>query len=257
VPQPSIVLQAGDVVVVSGRRDVLVETLGNAASSEIEDRELLDIPVASYDIYVTSKAVIGHTLQDVAKKVGEVRSVFLRDIVRGGVSIPIAPNTTIERGDVLRVTGTEPAVLRAKDRLGTVVVGYANSVRPIFGRIPDAAASFMIALGLAAFVAMIGIGAGPHFVDALRDAGIGLFLGGVIVTMVPLFFGLYFGRYVLKLNPLLLLGGIAGAQTMTAAMAAVQERSRSSVAVLGYSGTVALGHILLTTWGTVIVRLVA
>jgi putative transport protein len=75
--------------------------------------------------------------------------------------------------------------------------------------------------------------------------------------MAPLFVGLYFGRYVLKLNPVLLLGGLAGAQTMTAALAAVQERSGSSVAVLGYSGTVALAHILLTTWGTVIVRLMA
>jgi hypothetical protein len=28
------------------------------------------------------------------------------------------------------------------------------------------------------------------------------------------------------------------------------------VPVLGYSGTVAIGHILLTTWGTIIVRLV-
>ena len=62
---------------------------------------------------------------------------------------------------------------------------------------------------------------------------------------------------MLKFNPLLLLGGLAGAQTMTAGLAAVQDRSGSLVAVLGYSGTVAIGHILLTTWGTVIVWLVA
>jgi len=114
----------------------------------------------------------------------------------------------------------------------------------------------MISLGLAAFIAMIGLGAGPHFLGALREAGVGLFFGGIVVTIVPPLFGLYFGRYVLKLNPLLLLGGIAGAQTMTAGMAALQERSRSTVPVLGYSGTVAIGHILLTTWGTVIIHLV-
>ena len=92
----------------------------------------------------------------------------------------------------------------------------------------------MNALGLAGFVAMIGLGAGPHFVDALREAGVGLFFGGMVVTTVPLVVGLYFGRYVLRLDPLLLLGGIAGALTMTAGMAGVQERSGSSVAVLGY-----------------------
>jgi putative transport protein len=104
---------------------------------------------------------------------------------------------------------------------------------------------------------MVGIGAGPHFIEALEQSGAGLLLGGVVVTLVPMIVGLYFGRYVLKLDPVLLLGGLAGAQTMTAAMAAVQDRSGSPVAVLGYSGTVAIGHILLTTWGTVIVHLVA
>ena len=64
------------------------------------------------------------------------------------------------------------------------------------------------------------------------------------------------GRYVLKLDPLLL-GGLAGAQTMTAALAAGQEKSGSPVAVLGYSGSVAFGHILLTTWGTIIVWLMS
>ena len=59
----------------------------------------------------------------------------------------------------------------------------------------------------------------------------------------------------MKLNPVLLLGGLAGAQTMIAGVAAVQEKSDSAVATLGYSYTAAFGHILLTTWGTVIVSL--
>ena len=115
----------------------------------------------------------------------------------------------------------------------------------------------MSSIGLAGFIAMIGLSAGPHFLQALRESGVGLFFGGMAVTLAPLVTGLYFGRYVLRLNPLLMLGGIAGALTMTAGLAAVQERSGSSVAVLGYSGTVAIGHILLTTWGTVIVWLIA
>jgi putative transport protein len=74
---------------------------------------------------------------------------------------------------------------------------------------------------------------------------------------MPLLTGLLFGRYVLKLNPVLLLGGLAGAQTMTAGLAAVQEKAESPVAVLGYSGTVAFGHILLTTCGTLIIALLS
>jgi putative transport protein len=80
-------------------------------------------------------------------------------------------------------------------------------VRPLFGRIPEGAVSLMTSLGLASFVAMVGIGAGPHFMGALREAGVSLFLGGVVVTLVPMFVGLYVGRYILKLNPVLLPAG--------------------------------------------------
>ena len=62
---------------------------------------------------------------------------------------------------------------------------------------------------------------------------------------------------MLRIEPLLLLGAIAGAQTFTPGLAAVQEKSGSPIAVLGYSGAVAVAHVLLTTFGTVIVLLVA
>jgi putative transport protein len=138
-----------------------------------------------------------------------------------------------------------------------LVVGWMRSVRPWFGRIPDAAILFMRSMGLAAFVAMIGLKAGPIFIQAVREYGYILFLGGMVVTTVPLIAGIFFGRYVLKLNPVLLLGGIAGAQTMIAGVAAVQEKSDSAVATLGYSYTAAFGHILLTTWGTIMVSLMS
>ncbi|HEY1327871.1 MAG TPA: TrkA C-terminal domain-containing protein, partial [Casimicrobiaceae bacterium] len=298
-------IEAGDVVALAARREVLTDIVGSGGAHEVDDRVTLDVPMATYDVFVTSKAVVGKTLAEIAASDLSLRSVFLRAVVRTGQNIPVAPGTVIERGDIVRLTGPEHAVLRAANEIGKTVfpsdttdfvalalgivagaifgalfviplgalriplgtsvgtliagllVGYAHSLRPTFARIPDGAVSLMIALGLAAFVAMIGLGAGPHFIEALHEAGLGLFLGGIVVTSVPLLVGLYVGRYVLKLDAVLLLGGIAGALTMTAGMAGVQERSGSPVAVLGYSGTVAIGHILLTTWGTVIVHLVA
>ena len=298
-------VQAGDVVALSGRRDVLTDVIGKSSAEEIDDRALLDVPSASYDVFVTSDVIVDRTLDEIARAELPLRSVFLRSIRRGDQSIPVAPGTTIERGDVLRLSGPETAVTMAAAAIGDVVyptdqtdfitlslgivvgaligaliivpvgalrialgtsvgtliagliVGYLHSRRPLFGRIPDGAIALMMSLGLSAFVAMIGLGAGPHFVDALREAGFRLFFGGMVVTSVPLVVGLYFGRYVLKLDPVLLLGGISGALTMAAGFAAVQERSGSPVAVLGYSATVAIGHILLTTWGAVVVALVS
>jgi putative transport protein len=169
-------------------------------------------------------------------------SIFLGVLVGAIVTIPIGS---------MRITlGTSVGTL-----LAGVAVGWLRSTKPWFGRVPDAAIHFMKSIGLAAFVAMVGLKAGPVFIHAVREYGYVLFLGGIVVTLTPLLTGLYLGRHVLKLNPILLLGGLAGAQTMIAGVAAVQEKADSTVATLGYSYTVALGHILLTTWGTVIVSL--
>jgi putative transport protein len=138
-----------------------------------------------------------------------------------------------------------------------LIVGHLRTQHPLFGRIPEGAVALMTALGLAAFVALTGLQAGPHFLPALQDSGIGLLLGGVFVTLVPLLVGLFFGRYVLGMNPILLLGGLAGALTMTAGMAAVQAKSESPVAVLGYTPAYPIANILLTLWGSLIVVLMA
>jgi len=80
---------------------------------------------------------------------------------------------------------------------------------------------------------------------------------GLVVTLVPLPTGILFRRFVLRLDAVQLWGGIAGAQTMIAVPAAVQEESDIPIATLGYSYTVAIGHILLTIWGSIIAFLLA
>ncbi len=59
------------------------------------------------------------------------------------------------------------------------------------------------------------------------------------------------------MHPVILLGAIAGAQTYTGGLAAVQEKSDSRVAILGYTVPYATSNILLTFFGSVIVLLMA
>ena len=115
----------------------------------------------------------------------------------------------------------------------------------------------MTSLGLAAFVGLTGIHAGPIFLSALGEAGLGLLFGGMVVTLAPQIVGLAFGHFVLRMSPILLLGALTGAQTVTAAMAALQERSGSPVAVLGYAPAYPVANILLTTWGSLVVLMMA
>jgi putative transport protein len=99
------VLLEGDVVAVAGARDVLVNVLG-ANAVEVDDPELLNVPAGGVDVYVTNKAVDGKTLIELAKS-PNARGVFLRKITRGATAttIPILPNTTVHRGDILTVVG--------------------------------------------------------------------------------------------------------------------------------------------------------
>jgi putative transport protein len=139
--------------------------------------------------------------------------------------------------------------------LAGLFFGWLRTERPTMGDIPQPALDFMINFGLAAFVAGAGLQAGPDFVHAVKELGIGIVLAGMVVTVVPLLAALLIGRYVLKMNPLLLLGALAGAQTFTAALAAVQEKAGSRIPVLGYTVPYATSNILLTTCGAVVVVL--
>ncbi|WFU30054.1 aspartate-alanine antiporter [Bradyrhizobium brasilense] len=112
------VIHAGDVVAVAGRRDVLVQLIGEQAE-EVDDRELLAVPIEGVDVYVTSKDVDGKTLEELAKAPG-ARGVFLRRIVRGAIAteIPILPNTKINRGDIVTLVGRTADVAATTRMLG-------------------------------------------------------------------------------------------------------------------------------------------
>jgi len=139
---PETVLQSDDVVAVSGRREVLVTLLGTA--EEVEDRELLDIPVEAVDVLITSKALNDKELVEVAT-MPETRGVYLNSIRRGAmaVNIPVMPKTKLNRGDILRVAGTKSSVERFVSAFGyadkpqtvtdMVLVGFAILIGGLIG----------------------------------------------------------------------------------------------------------------------------
>jgi len=136
-----------------------------------------------------------------------------------------------------------------------LVFGWLRSVYPTFGRIPEPALWIFDTVGLAVFIGIVGLTAGPTFVAGLRETGPSLLVVGLIVSIVPHLLSLLFGYHVLKMNPVILLGACAGAGTITAALRAIQDESQSKLPVLGYTVPYAIGNILLTAWGPVIVVL--
>jgi putative transport protein len=136
-----------------------------------------------------------------------------------------------------------------------LVFGWLRSKHPTFGRIPEPALWVMNNVGLNMFIAIVGITAGPGFVEGFKEVGWSLFVVGAVATSIPLIIGLLIGRYVFKFHPALNLGCNAGARTTTAALGAIQDAVESKTPALGYTVTYAVGNTLLIIWGVVIVLL--
>jgi putative transport protein len=141
-----------------------------------------------------------------------------------------------------------------------LVAGWARGRYPVFGAIPEPAQRLLMDIGLIVFIAVVGMHAGPHAVEAYHASGgaffASIFAAGVIVTVVPLAVGTITARYVLKMSPLMTLGGLAGAQTCTPGLNALREASDSNIGSLAYTVPYAIGNILLTVWGPVVVAIV-
>ena len=302
---PGLTLQRGDRIVVSGQRAAFVDA-ERGIGPEVDDPELLSIPVATAAAVVTSRELPGQRLAELGRH-PQARGVYLQSVRRGPELIPKEPGTVIERGDILQIVGAPDDVARTANYIGFVerdlaatdltflaggiclgmllglarinvggialglgtsgsilvvglLAGWARSRYPVFGSIPEPAQRLLMDIGLIVFIAIVGMHAGPHAVDAYLTGGgayfANIFVAGIIVTIVPLAAGTIAAHYVLKMSPLMTLGGLAGAQTCTPGLNALREVSDSNIGSLGYTVPYAIGNILLTIWGPIVVAVV-
>jgi putative transport protein len=112
-------------------------------------------------------------------------------------------------------------------------------------------------VGLSVFMACVGLAAGPSFFSGLPKSGISLVFVGLVVAILPHTAGILFGRYVLRMNPVIVLGACSGAGTVTAALRAIQEQADSELPALGYTVPYAIGNIVLTAWGPILVAMMS
>src|SRR4029079_5604600 len=98
------------------------------------------------------------------------------------------------------------------------IFGWLRAVHPTFGRIPGSAMWIFDTVGLTVFMACVGLAAGPSFFSGLQKSGGRLVFLRLIIAILPHAVSILFGRYVLKMNPVIVLGACCGAGTITAAL---------------------------------------
>lgn len=297
---PGQLLQKGDEVVLSGRREFAIGE-EDWIGEEVIDPQLLDFPVEVLPVMIHKKPYANRKLEFIRKQ-PFMHGVSVRRIKRAGIDIPVFAQTMVDSGDTLELVGLKKEVETAAKQLGYIdrptnatdmvfvgigiliggvigalaihiggvpislstsggaliaglVFGWLRSKHPTFGQIPESSLWVLNNVGLNMFIAVVGISAGPSFIQGLKEVGPMLFIIGILATSLPLLLGLILARYVFHFHPALALGCTAGARTTTAALGAIQEAVDSETPSLGYTVTYAVGNTLLIIWGVVIILL--
>ena len=297
---PGQLLQKGDEVVLSGRREFAIGE-EDWIGEEVIDPQLLDFPVEVLPVMIHKKPYANRKLEFIRKQ-PFMHGVSVRRIKRAGIDIPVFAQTMVDSGDTLELVGLKKEVETAAKQLGYIdrptnatdmvfvgigiliggvigalaihiggvpislstsggaliaglVFGWLRSKHPTFGQIPESSLWVLNNVGLNMFIAVVGISAGPSFIQGLKEVGPMLFIIGILATSLPLLLGLILARYVFHFHPALALGCTAGARTTTAALGAIQEAVDSETPSLGYTVTYAVGNTLRIIWGVVIVLL--
>jgi putative transport protein len=196
------------------------------------------------------------SVEAVAKRLGRIReSNYKSDIAVHTLGMVL--------GSLLGLLSTHIGMIPVELGIGggvlvaALVIGWYNSRHPEIGALPPAAQWAFSEFGLTAFGAVVGLLAGPAAFAAMKEQGLALLLSGAVVTIVPPLVALYFGRYVLRLHPMILFGALAGAQTEAASMNKIIEQSGSNTPVIGFTVCYAISNVLLAVCGPIIVFVVA
>ncbi|WP_256354709.1 aspartate-alanine antiporter [Variovorax sp. dw_308] len=137
--------------------------------------------------------------------------------------------------------------------LSGLVFGWYQARHPSRLSVPDDALALLKDIGLATFIACVGLASGPQALELIRKYGVSLPLMGVTIAVVPAFASLIVGRYLLKFEAPVLLGAIAGQQCSTPALSAIQTAAGNTTPLLGYTITYAISNVILPLMGPLIV----
>ena len=129
-----------------------------------------------------------------------------------------------------------------------LVFGHFGRIGSLSLEIPTATVKALKELGLMLFLIGAGVDGGVSLVSAGGDdASIVAwgFIGGVVITIVPMVVGFFLGKYVLKLPLLANLGSITGGMTSTPALGTLISTAETDDVAGAYASTYPIALVLI------------
>ena len=126
--------------------------------------------------------------------------------------------------------------------------------------IPVTVTSFLQSFGLTLFVGTVGLQSAQAFTSAIKSLGIGVLFIGAMISIIPHLLTLFFGRYVLKMEPLALIGAMTGSGTIAAAMNEISQKAGpegGAYYAAAFTPAFVVGNIGITLLGPIFVALLS
>lgn len=126
--------------------------------------------------------------------------------------------------------------------------------------IPVTVTSFLQSFGLTLFVGTVGLQSAQAFTSAIKSLGIGVLFIGAMISIMPHLLTLFFGRYILKMEPLALIGALTGSGTIAAAMNEISQKAGpegGAYYAAAFTPAFVVGNIGITLLGPVFVALLS
>lgn len=298
---PTTVLEAGDVVLVVGRRAGVV-AIAAQLGTELQSSPDMDV-VVQRDVALDNPAFVGRRVAEVRQAASQAlrHGVYVVGVKRAGRPLALEPDTIIEAGDLVTLYGTPDDIQRVAQQVGSLVVpsdktdfvfhgfglavglliglvvvrlgaipltlgsgggaliaglvfGWYRSRHLTRGNLPLPASTLLRDLGLAGFVAVVGLQSGRQAVETIATQGLSIFLIGVVVCVVPIVITILVGRYLLRYDNLALFAGaVAGARSANPAFGEVLDKAGNSIPTVPFAVTYALANVFLTLLGPLVV----
>lgn len=297
-----LVLQAGDIVLIVGRR-AGVMNLAPKLGPELQSSEGMDVIMVTRDVVISHPDFIHRTVAEIIAATAEDlrHGIYVVEVKRAGKPLVLQQDTIIEAGDVATIYGTSDDVDRVARHVGVVIVpsdktdfvfhglglavglliglavvrigsvpltlgsgggallsglafGWYRTRNLAIGNMPTAASTLLRDLGLAGFVAVVGLQSGLQAVSTVVSSGLSIFLIGVVVTVLPLIITMLVGRYVLHYdNTAIFAGALSGSRSANPAFGEVLSKAGNSIPTTPFAITYALANVFLTLLGPLVV----
>lgn len=133
--------------------------------------------------------------------------------------------------------------------IGSLLLGHIGKIGPMHFRMNNKILGVVRQLSLAFFLAIVGLRYGYKVFEALTGSGAYLGVVGLVVGAIAMMVGFFIGRYVFKINWIMLSGAICGGMTSTPGLGAAVDAIGSDDPAAGYGATypfALLGMVIFT-----------